>query len=114
MKIRGLIIATFVFFVLAGILYWSNHRKPAEDSAKVSADTPPPLLKLDPSAITKLDLEKKDAKPIVLMKDETGKWRITSPPPFGADETVVSGILSTLSSLNSQRLVEDKAADLKP
>jgi Domain of unknown function (DUF4340) len=113
MKIRGLIVAVVVFLILAGILYWSEHHKPAEDAAKVSADTPPAILKLDPSAITRLDLEKRDAKPIVLTKADSGEWKITGPQPLGADQAAVSGIVSTLSSLNAERLVEDKAADLK-
>ena len=114
MKIRGLIVAAVVFFILAGILYWSEHHKPTEDTAKASEDTPPAILKLDASAITGMDLEKRDEKPIVLTKAESGKWQITAPQPFGADESTVSGILSTLSSLNSQRVIEDKATDLKP
>jgi hypothetical protein len=111
---RGLILAVFVFSILAGILYWSEHHKPAEDAAKASADTPATILKLDASTITQLDLKKKDAKPIVLKKAESGKWQITGPQPFAADQSAVSDMLSTLSSLNSQRVVEDKAADLKP
>jgi hypothetical protein len=113
MKIRGLIVAAVVFFILAGILHWSEHHKPAEDAVKASADTPPAILKLDASTITRLDLEKKDAKPIVLTRGGSGEWKITGPQPFGADQTVVSGILSTLSSLNSERMVENRATDLK-
>jgi hypothetical protein len=113
MKIRGLIVAAVVFFILAGILHWSEHHKPAEDAVKASTDTPPVILKLDASTITRLDLEKKDAKPIVLTKAGSGEWKITGPQPFGADQTVVSGILSTLSSLNSERMVENRATDLK-
>jgi hypothetical protein len=113
MKIRGLIVAVVIFFILAGILYWSEHHKPGEDTAKASEDTPPAILKLDVSAITRLDLEKKDEKLIVLTKGESEKWRITAPQPFGADQSTVSGILSTLSSLTSQRVVEDKATDVK-
>lgn len=114
MKIRGLTVASLIFFILAGILYWSNHHKPAEDAAKASRDTPPAILKLDASAITRLDIEKKDTKPIVLAKADSGEWKITKPQPYRADQTVVSGVLSSLSSLNSERLVEDKATDLKP
>lgn len=113
MKIRGLIVAAFVFFILAGILYWSEHHKPAEDTGRASSDTPPAILKLDASTITRLDLEKKDAKPIVLAKADSGEWKIIKPQPLGADQTAVSGMLSTLCSLNSERLVEDKATDLK-
>ena len=114
MKIRSLIVAAVVFFILLGVLYWSDHHKPVEDAAKTSADAPPAILMLDASAITRLDLEKKDEKPIALTKAESGKWQITAPQPFGADQSTVSGLLSTLSSLNSQRVVEDKATDLRP
>jgi hypothetical protein len=113
MKIRGLIVAALVFFILAGVLYWSNQHKLAEDSVKASADAPATVLKLDASSITQLDLKKKDSDPILLAKDSSGKWRITAPTPFAADQAVVSGMLSTLSSLNSERLVEEKATDLK-
>ena len=113
MKIRGLMVAAVIFFVLAGILYWSDHHKPAEQAAKASADTPPAILTLDASAITRLNIEKRGAKPIALAKADAGEWKITEPQPFGADQTVVSGILSTLSSLNSERVVEEKATDPK-
>jgi Domain of unknown function (DUF4340) len=113
MKIHGLAIAALVLLILGGLLYWSEHHKPAETS-KISADTPPSILKLDQSSITKLELKKKDAEPIQLTKASSGDWQITAPKPLRADQSTVSGILSSLSSLNSERLVEDKASDLKP
>jgi Domain of unknown function (DUF4340) len=113
MKIRGLLVAAVIFFILAGLLYWSEHRKPAEDTVKASADAPPAILKLDPSSIARLDLKKKDTAPVVLAKGQSGKWEITDPKSFGADQDTVSSMLSTLSGLNSERLVEDKASDLK-
>ena len=112
MKLRSLIVAIFVFLALAGTLYWSEHRKPAAE-ASVSADTPPAILKLDEAAITKVELKKKDAAPIVLAKNSSGTWQITQPKPLNADPTAVSSTLSSLSSLNSERVVADKAPDLK-
>src|ERR1700739_1751660 len=113
MKIRSLIVATFVFLVLAGTLYWSGHRKPTAEAAKASADTPPTILKLDESTITRIELKKKDGEPIVLAKSNSGVWHITEPRPFNTDQRTVSSALSSLSSLNSERLVDDQAADLK-
>jgi len=113
MKSRGLIVAAVLFFILAGVLYWSEHHKPAADAAKTSSDTPPVILKLDESAITKLEIKRKDVAPLALAKGDSGKWQITGPRPLGADETAVSGMVSTISSLNSERLVDDKASDLK-
>lgn len=113
MKIHGLVIAAFVLLVLTGFLYWSGRHKPDSDSTKLSADTPPTILKLDQAAITKIDIKKKDASPLELSKTNSGDWKITEPKLLSADQTNVSSLLSTVSSLNSERLVEDKATDLK-
>jgi uncharacterized protein DUF4340 len=114
MKIRGLIVAALTFLILVGVLYWSEHRKPSDDTAKAAADTPPAILKLDETSITKLELKKKDAEPVELTRAGSGSWQIAQPRPLGADQSAVSSMVSTLSSLNSQRLVEVKAPDLKP
>src|SRR5215471_15131252 len=112
MKIRGLLVATGMFAILAGVLYWSDHRKPSAEAASPDAEVAPTILKLDEGSIIKLELKKKDAPPILLAK--TGSdWKITEPKPFVADQTTVSSMLSTISSLNSDRLVEEKSADLQ-
>ena len=113
MKIRSLLVAAFVLLVLTGTLYWSENRKPAEATAKTSPDAPPTILKLDEAAITKLELKKKDAQPIVLTKSNSGTWQIVQPKPLRADRSAVTGTISALSSLDSERQVEDKATDLK-
>jgi Domain of unknown function (DUF4340) len=113
MKIRSLTVAMIVLAALMGALYWSEHRKPADDTTKASADAPPSILKLDEASIAKLELKKKDAAPIVLEKNSSGNWQITEPKPYGADQSTVTSALSSLSSLNAERLVEDHASDLK-
>src|SRR5215467_3425475 len=113
MKIHGLVIAACVLLILGGVLYWSNRHTSNHDSAKISADTSPAILKLDQAAITTLELRKRDAEPLSLTKASSGDWQITQPKSLYADQSAVSGVLSTLSSLNSQRIVEDKASDLK-
>ena len=113
MKLHSLLIAALVLCILTVFLYWSNRHKPADDTAKISADAPPPILKLDQSAITKLELKKKDSDPVVLAKTSSGDWQITGPKPMRADQSVVTGLVSTVSSLNSERMVEDKATDLQ-
>lgn len=113
MKLRSLILAIIILGALAGTLYWSERHKPADDTAK-AADASPPILKLDEASITKVALKNKDAEPIVLAKNNSGAWQITAPKLYSADAANVSSTLSSLSSLNSERVIEDKAADLKP
>jgi len=112
MKLRSLIVSTSVLLALIGALYWSEHHKPSGEE-KPSAATSPTILKLDQTAITKLALKEKSAQPIVLAKNNSGTWQILEPKPFAGDQNTVSAVLSSLSSLNSERLVEDKASDLK-
>ncbi|HUO24452.1 MAG TPA: DUF4340 domain-containing protein [Candidatus Aquilonibacter sp.] len=112
MKLRSLIVATFVLLVLAGTLYWSGHRKGSEETVKASADAPPAILKLDQSSITKVEMKNKDAEPIVLAKGDSGSWQIQEPKPFNADQSSVLDMLSSLSSLTSERVVENKNSDL--
>src|SRR5215831_1504591 len=111
MKIRGLLIAALVFAGLAGFLYWSDHHKPNAEAAKPDADAAPSILKLDENSITKLELKKKDAPPILLTKNGSD-WKIIEPKPLSADQATVSSLLSTISSLDSDRLVEDKSSSL--
>ena len=108
MKLRGLIIAIMVLAGLTGALYWSNRQKPAE----ASADAPPKILSLKPEDIAKIDLKKKGAEELVLAKDGSGKWQITAPKPLGVEQSAVSTMVSSLSTLTAGRLVEDKASDL--
>jgi hypothetical protein len=112
MKMNGLLIAAIVLAALSGVLYWSNHRKPAENAVKVSADTPPRILTLTEADITKVDIKKKSGDEVVLAKDDAGKWQIEAAKPLRADQNEVSSILATLSSLGSERLIEEKAGNL--
>lgn len=112
MKIRGLLIATLVFAGLAGFLYWSDHHKPSAEAAKPDAEAAPSILKLDENSITTLELKKKDVPPILLTKSGSD-WKITEPKPLHADQATVSSMLSIISSLDSERLVEDKSSNLE-
>jgi Domain of unknown function (DUF4340) len=101
MKFR-LIIAVIVLAALAGVLYWSQHRKPPAESAAVPSS----------AAVTQLVLKQRGSDPVTVKKIE-GKWQITEPKPYRADQEAVAGVLSTLSALSADRVVEDKAADRK-
>ncbi len=112
MKMNSLLIAAIVLAALSGVLYWSNHRKPAEDAVKVSADAPVKILTLTQADITKVGIKKKSGGDVELEKDSAGRWQIAGAKPLRADQNEVSSMLSTLSSLTSERLIEQKASNL--
>src|SRR5207245_6907710 len=61
--------------------------------------------------INKIDIKKKGGEEVTLTKDNGGNWKVIAPKPLGADQSAVSSMLSSLSSLNSDRLVEEKASN---
>jgi hypothetical protein len=112
-KPYGLIVAAIVLAGLTGTLYWSNHHKPA-DTTEASANVPPKILAIKDADISKFDLKKNGAEQVGGERNSAGQWHITSPTSLPADQSAVSSLLGTFSSLNSERLVEEKAGNLSP
>jgi hypothetical protein len=113
MKLRGLLIAALVLASLLGVLYWSNHHSSTADSSvKASPEAPPKILSLNQLDVTSLAIHRKDEPTIVLARSNSNVWQIISPKALAADQDSVSSVLSTLSSLNAERLLDDKASDL--
>ena len=113
MKSRGLLVATIILAALGGTLYWSNHRKPEDNTSKAAADAPPKILALNQPDISRVAIQKKGGEEIILTKNGAGKWQISSPKSLPADQNTVSNMLSPLSTLTAERLIEDKASNLE-
>ena len=111
MRFRGLLIALAVLAALGGGVYWSNKVKKAREG-KPSPDAPPQILTIPEDQFQRLEIRKTGSEPIELRKGASGKWEMTSPPKWPVDQDAASGIVNTLSSLASSRLVEEKTADL--
>jgi hypothetical protein len=113
MKTRDLWIAIVVLAALSGVLYWSNHHKPKDDDTiKASVDSSPKILSLSQPDITGVQIERKDQRALALSRNSAGTWQITAPTALPADQDAVSSMLFSLSALNSERLVDEKATDL--
>jgi len=112
MKNRGMFVAAVILAALAGTYYWSNHHKPAAVANDSAVPASPVILTVPRTDISGLTIRKKDSPDVSLGKDSSGAWRITSPKPYGADQETVNGILTTVSSLNADRLIDDKPSDI--
>jgi hypothetical protein len=113
MKLRGLLSATLVLAALLGALYWSNRHKTTEDtSVKASPDAAPKILSLNQTEVMRLAIRRKDQPELDVARSDSGAWQITAPKPLAADKDAVSSVLSLLSPLSSDRLIEEKASDL--
>jgi hypothetical protein len=113
MKTGGLLVAAAVLAALTGALYWSDHHKPSDSSATPAEAPAPKILTLKDTDVSKITIKKKGADEVALARNDAGKWQITAPQALSADQDAVTSMVSTLSSLSSDRLVDEKAGDLK-
>jgi hypothetical protein len=111
MKTRGLLAAVVVLLALVGGIYWSNYKQKTA-AAKPATDAAPKILTIPEDQIKEVRLKQTGAEATVLRRGDGGKWQIVEPQPQRADQDAATSLVSTLSNLNADKLVEDKAADL--
>ena len=105
---KRLILAALVLAGLSGALWWSNKQEPGKVS---SPDDAPKILEIPQDQISKLEIRRMGAEPVVLEKGAL--WVLKAPKELGGDQAVVSNLLSTLAVFSSDRLVDDKPGDMK-
>lgn len=110
MKIRGLLVALGLLVVLAGGIWYSSRAGKGKDAAK--ADATPIVLTLKEADIARIEIARHEGETTVLEKDASGGWKITAPVAYPVDRGAVTSLAASLSSVASDKVVDDKAADL--
>jgi hypothetical protein len=111
MKIRGLLVALALLVVLAGGIWYSNRSDKGKDTA-AKADATPNVLTLKEADITRIELAHHAGETTVLERDGTGGWKITAPVAYPVDRDAVTALVGALAAVASDKVVDDKAADL--
>jgi len=112
MQVRGLLIAALLLAGLAGGVWWSNSYTKGKEG-KPAADAPPEILTIPEDQFTQIEV-KKGAEVTSVRRNESSNWQITAPQTLNGDQDAVRSMVTTLTSLKSDRLIEEKAADLSP
>ncbi len=110
MKSKGLLTASFLLLVLSGAIWWSNKKAATADKAPVESTTVK-LLNVTEDQVQEIEIKKRAGESIRLQRHDSN-WQIAAPEPLRADPDAVSSMLSTLSSLSSDRTVDEKATSL--
>ena len=108
---KRLILAALLLVGLSGALWWSNKQEPGKDP-KSGADDAPKILEIPQDQINKLEIRRMGADPVVLEKGAL--WTLKAPKELGADQAVVGNLVGNLAVFGSDRLVDEKPADMKP
>jgi hypothetical protein len=69
------------------------------------------LVNIPEASINGVDINRKDGTDITLER-KNGKWAITAPTPFAADQDAVSSLTSSVSPATADSVVDDKPSDL--
>jgi len=110
MKSKGLLTASFLLLVLSAVIWWSNKKAATADKTPVETASVK-LLNLPEDQIQNIEIKKRTGETLQLQRNDS-QWRIIVPRLLRADPDAVSSMLSTLSSLTSDRTVEEKATKL--
>ncbi len=114
MKLSRLLIAAVLLAGLSVAYYFAGKKEPTDDSKKPPVDAPVKILALSEESMTGLELRKTGGDPVVLKKNDAGKWTMTAPQALTADQTAVSSITSAASTLTAERVVDDNNTDWGP
>jgi len=111
MKPTGLLIAVALLAVLGGAVWWSNKKQASADNSK-KAETTTKLLSIPDDQFQNIRIKKVTGEVLDLDRS-SGKWKLTEPKPLPADQDAVSGVVTNLSNLNADAVIEENASDLK-
>jgi hypothetical protein len=110
MKLR-LGLAALALAVVGGLVYWSNIEEKKKEG-KPAADASPKLLEVPEDQIAQVELKKKDGDTTIVKRGGDGKWQMTSPQALPVDQEAAKSLAGAFNPLNSDKLIEDKAADI--
>ena len=111
MKPKGLLVAIALLAVLGGLVWWSNKKQ--AQASKSPSGTTVKMLAIPDDQFQDIRIRKVSGEAIEVKKQGT-KWEMVQPKAMGADQDAVGSMVSNLGALNADKVVEDKATDLKP
>jgi hypothetical protein len=109
MKPRNLLIAAVLLAALSGVVWWAK-KHPQASPTSSSSTSSPKLAEIPDAQIQSIDLKKRDAAAVNLER-QNGKWVITAPEAYAADQDAASSVASSLNPMTADSVVEDNPAD---
>src|ERR1041385_4850773 len=113
MKPKGLLISVALLAVLGGLVFWSNKSQAAKEKEPSTKEATTKLLTIPDDQFQELKIKKVTNEVIDLKRGDNNKWRMAEPQNPPADNDTVSSMTSSLGNLTADKVVDEKATDLK-
>jgi hypothetical protein len=114
MKYKGTLILLMLVILLGFYLYIIE--LPGQKAKQQEEERAQKIASFEPEEAIGLYLnypKRSTGQEILLEKDSENKWQMVKPITFPADQSGVQSLLSSISSMKMERVVEEKAQDLK-
>ena len=108
MKANPLVIAA-VLLALLGAAVWYTRENPPPDE-----DAAPKIVDLEEDEIRKVTVSREGEDPLVVERGEDGKWAFGGGLGIAADDSSVGLLVSSLASLNADRVVSENVVEWGP
>ena len=108
MKPVTLLIALGVLVILGGFVYYTEENPPASDDDKT------PIVDVEENSIQRVTVTQPDKDPIVVQRGEDDEWNFGGSLTIPVDQSSVNSIVSSLSSMDSDRVVEENIINWAP
>jgi len=110
MQTIKLVIAAVLLAALSGAV-WYAKKHPQSDASTTTTPASPTLVSIPDASIDSIAIQKKDGTAVTIER-KNGKWALTAPAAFNADQDAASGLVTSLSPVTADSIVEDKPTDL--
>ena len=107
MRFKTTLVLLAVLVLLVALVAYFESRGEKKKAAEETSNT---LISLTPGDVVKVSLVR-DGQPLTLERDGAGPWRLTAPIQAAADEYEAGSLVSALTSLRIERVVEKEAKD---
>jgi hypothetical protein len=109
MQTTKLVIAAVLLAALSGAVWYAKKHPQSETSTSTPAS--PTVVSIPDALIESIAIQKKDGGTVTVER-KNGKWALTAPAAFNADQDAANGLVTSLSPVTADSIVEDKPTDL--
>ena len=108
MKANPLVIAVVALAVLGAAVWYTRENPPPDE------DAAPKIVDVEEDAVRRVTVRRQGQDPITLERGEDDEWRFGGGLDIAADDSAVGLMVSSLASLNADRVVSENVVEWGP
>ncbi|MCU1291660.1 MAG: hypothetical protein JWP08_510 [Bryobacterales bacterium] len=112
MKPRSLLVAAIILAALSSAVWWAKKHPQSGTTGTPATPAAPKLADVPQAKVKQVEIAKKGG-PRITLDSKNGRWSITTPDQYPADQEAVTTLLSSVSPLNADTVVDENPKDVE-